>query len=1717
MSNETTIKAKIQVSGLSELEKAKSLIESLGHSEISVGGLSKLVSELNKVTETAKKAENAIKGLGEIKSSHATNALTEGLNKASEQATKLESKLKEASNVNTGSVGNKLSEGITKASESANKLKTSLKEATTVNGSSVGLKISEGLLKANASSTKIRESIRQSNQAEQELASSAQRVASAEKEAASAVQQGTRARKEAVQSERRMSQEAKKELSYLGGSSSSKQPGKIRSALREAFGMYTLGQLGANAVMAAGEGIGNLFKGGLSYISEQQASTVSWASNARSVNQLLGRKISNRQANSFAKGMVGDVGSLAAAAGNDYKMVSDAALAFYATGAGVSTAGNKKKTLQLTKDMLNLQDAGGLNDEEMGRFIQSVAKTLDQDKFTSERLNQLKQFNPNIDNYLEKAHKKRTGEKGSVKDFTGDDLVEALHMMGMAPGVSDASKRMNQSLSGVKRSVKNGLVRMTGEFEKKVGEGLNKAFGGDGKLFSRISNWFNDDKKNKAFVNRVADGTMGVVTTAGKVGKEAYKVSKDIYDVVKPYASTFITSFADEMKNIGKGISTAYDTLKGWGKKFTDLLPKGAKGKLDDIGQTFSSMAGKATAFLVTARGLSKLPIVGKGVESAIKPLLSLTSKIPVVGKGLTGIISKITGIKPQREMSAANTMQSAANTMMSAANKMNSGSSNGDYPGGISGRTNKGGRNRPGSPIYDADGNVIDFLDGEGGTFYKDSKGRTKRPFKGKGAFSGEFNPYLNWEYKPGDKLSTRMGRYHNGRTVVATPRSNKLIARGQEILDYTQNTRVGRNGLSGRFNTIKGNTLIKLGTIGSTVASSGVGRGFSFVGRGIRSGTRAVGKYGMPGMNALFTGLDVMSVLGSTKSGSLARHKGVGGALGSGIGSTIGMTAGGALGSALGPVGTAVGSMVGGMAGGWLGDKVGSWIGGKFGGSKGGKKPKPSWNQRQQSKAEAQYAKDNFISGYNDLYKQTGQKPGLSGKKAYSMLNAASKSNSKARTAAMHYQDAMNAGDTAAMAKYQKQMQKQIKKQDASDIKSAASKVNSARKKADKAYSKAYKDAKRSLDSSAIGLSEKQKRKAARKMAKGDKEYQKAEKAASRAAKKRKSAIKKYEKETGEKYKSSKGSKKSVKGLKKLSKATKKVKGKTATVKAKTKGEKAVKKLSKSAKKVKNKNAKVTAKVKGDKKVSKLSKSMKKVKGNKKAKVTAKVKGDKKVSKLSKNMKKVKGKNATVKAKTKGEKAVKKLSKSAKKVKNKNAKVTAKVKGDKKVSKLSKSMKKVKGNKKAKVTAKVKGDKKVSKLSKNMKKVKNKKAKVKVKTSGDKKVTKLSKNMKKVKNKKAKVKVTTTGNNKVKKLSKDLKKVKNKKAKVSASVSGSGKVKSLSRSIKKVKNKKARVTASASGAGKVKSLGNSIRQVKNKKASVSAKASGAGKVKSLGNSIRQVKNKKASVSAKASGTGKVKSLSSAINAVKNKTVSVTAKVVGTGKVKALTSAINAVKGKSVNVSAKVSGTGSVRSLAAAISAVHSKHVTITATVSKSGHLATGTPGAASSFGVPALATGTPAATTNQWSSNGGTKKGVYLVNDAPGADYVEAFKTKGGLIGLFPKQRNILVPLEEGTQVLNAKETKKKFPRLEKGTKKFAMPIKFPKLAKGTPNAAKEFKTDISNSNSSVHATNHNTFNINISVNTGNTNTSPTNLANTIANAIGEKLRQQFPATEI
>ncbi len=1594
MANETTIRANVKVSGLSELEKANSLL---------------------------KEVDRTLSGLGKSSSSNGLSGLISSINKAKTEAKELESALKQVDSVSFSKIGTSATEGLSKAEAKANELKSKLEQATKIKGEGFGKSISEGVSSADRSVDKLKSSVKESISAEKELASAAKSVAEAESRSASAAEKSASARKQAANSAK---QERERQVASASGYQAvserpAKKEGKITGAIRDVAGMYTLGNLAANGIMSAGEGIKEFFASGVDYINKQQTSQVSWASNARSVSKLLGRNMSAAQATRFSKGMVEDLQKTAIQAGNDYGQVSDAALAFYATGAGVSTAGNKKKTLQLTKDMLNLQDAGAMNDEEMGRFIASVAKTLDQDKLTTDRLNQLKAFNPNIDEYLERAHKDRTGKKAKKPgEYTGNDLVEALHMAGMAPGVSDASKKMNQSLAGVRRSVKNGLSVISGEFEKSLASGLDKSFGGKGNLFSKITDTFTDADKMKAFSKKMAKDTTGVITTVGYGAREAFDVVKKLSDVAKPVAGGFGTGFIDQVKTFKRGLVDAYRGVKSTIGNLTDKIPKGTKKNLTDFGKSLGQQAGKGSAYLLAIRSLSKLPGIGTAVTKAFQPLLGLVSKVPLVGKGLSGLLSKITGIqkiKSVKEGTAAGKMQNAANTMMSAANKMNGMPSANEF-------SRSGGVNTTRSAIEDTLSKNL-----------YDTGGLTRTEL-----------------YHGAD--TTRYARAKNNPNAWF----NRAYERGQQILGPVGTRQRANAGLVTR---IKGGFLSGVGRAGQKVlGESRVGnalyRGTLATGRGLRVAGKFIGK-GAPGMNALFAGMDALTVLGATKSGSLARHKGIGGAIGGGVGSTIGMAAGSLLDPFIGPLGT----MAGGMIGGWAGNKIGSWIGGKAGGSKSSSKPKKSWSQTQNEKAERAYAKQQFANGYNQMYQQSGQKTPVSAASAYRTFSAAKKGNSKAILASKNFQDAINAGDLASAEKYRKQMASQVKSEDAKDIRSAQKSLSSAKKSQSKAYSDAYKHALTGLkaNSSMRGLTNKQLKKLAKAEAKNDRDYRHAASKTRSAKKNLLSKKSKYKRETGEEYRP---------------------KRKRASVRAKTKGTKGVKKLSKATRGVKSKKASVKAKTSGSKKVKQLSKATKGVK-NKKAHVKAKTSGSKKVKQLSKATKKIKGKKAKIKAKTSGGKKVKKLAKDTKKVKNKKAKVKAKTSGSKKVKQLSKDLKNVK-NKKAKVTAKTKGSKNVKKLSKDLKRVRNKKAKVTVKT---------------------------TGSKKVKALSKDIKKVKSKRAKAEAKVYGGKKVKQLSKDIKKVKGKNARVKASATGAGKVKSLSKSIKQVKNKNARVVARSSGVGSVNKLKSAIRSVKNKTARVTAHTSGTSQVTRLKSAINGVKNKNVSVIAKVTGTGQVKALTSAINTVKGKKVSVVASVSGTSQVRALVSAINAVHSKTVSITANVHKNGHLATGSPGAVAAFsrlatGTPrfALAKGTPAATTAQWSANGGVKKGTYLVNDAPGADFVEAFMTKAGTIGLFPKQRNLLVPLDEGTQVLNAKDTKKRFPRLEKGTLSFG----------GTTN-----NHETSNNSQKV-VQNHNTFNINVTVDTKGGPVDKKTIQK-IANEIAEKLTIAFPETEV
>lgn len=1710
MANKATIEANIKVTGLSELEKAESLVKSIDKALSSLGkgnsgGFSGMYSDLNKIQVEARQLEANLKDVKNVNLSNVGDKASEGLKKAGNAAEKLTSELKNADRINLTDIGTKASDGLTKAKNQADQLNAELKRASQIDGRMAGRKISEGLKLADRDADNLSASIKKSTSAERELANAAKQVAQAEKESANAAKQGAQAREQAAQASKRAAQEQ-----LQVAKQQEKEPGKIRSAFKEAIGAYTLGNLGANAIMSAGQGIRNIFSGGFDYIKEQQTSQVAWSTNAQSVAKVLGNEMSAKEAQKFSKKMTRDLQGLALSAGNDYSMVSDAALAFYATGKEVSTAGDKKKSMMLTKDMLNLQDAGGLNDAQMQNFVQAVAKSLDQNALSSERMQQLLAANPLYDDFIKKAFKERTGNdwvqgENKYSEFTGEDVVNATHMMASLNGVKNASENMNNSLEGVIRSMKNGSKFLAGNYLSKMAEQLNKAFGGDGKLFSRLSGFFTNEKKMAETAEGLAKSSTKVVETIGKASREVYDIGKSITDATKPFASKFAEGFVDEVKRIGKGVKEGYDSVKGLAKDIGKHIPKGASKKFNEIGESLSNASGKATAFLVAIRGLSKVPGMAGIAQKVAQPIMGILGKIPVIGQGLSGIISKITGIKAP-EMTAASKMNGAADKMMAAANKMNSAASGG--PGtGVNGKGGPTGT-KAGSPILDNAGNVIDYADGNGGTFYRDKNGRIKKPHRGKGAFKGEFNPYLGMDYVPGK--TTRMGRYHTGRTVVATPRSNALIAKGTDLLELAQTTRSGR----GRWNTFKGKALINLGNLSSTVASSAVGRGASAMGRGASAlgrGIAGAGRFlkgGAPMLNAAFSGLDALNVMATTKSGSRERHEGVGSAVGSGVGATIGMAAG----SALGPLGT----IAGGALGGWLGGKAGEWFGGKYN-EKYGKKPQKTEGQKiseAQQKAldrinsrQWQDAYTGAMSADAENSQEAAKGYKAQAKKNYKLMEAAAKSSSdKAQEAQMELDNAIASGNKDGISKWEKELAKEVKKDDTNKVKSAskqAEKKSSKVKDLENAvYKKQLEDVNKGIISGRKSKKEREKeaKRRTKELLDQDKDYKKAKSEADKAKKALDKAKKEYKDHNGEAYKAP--NKKT--GASKKESAPKKNSGKNGSHK-KTSGSKKASDKTANYRKKEADNAKKATKASQD--LAKARKALDKTKPGPKAK-TSKSK--------SKNFGSDSSKKALANA-NKSAKALVKANKSMKGIKNKKAKVAIKTSGQKDLKKAASSMKKLK-NKKTKASIKLSGEKKLGKANKDLKKLKNKKAKVTLNVSGQKKITKATKDLKKLKNKKAKVALSVSGQSKFAKVNKDLKKIKNKKAKVTASVSGQAKLKRLSSDMKRVKNKRARVTASVAGQNKVRAIGKDISKVKNKKATVSVSAIGGAKLGALNTNIKRVKGKNVKVTAQASGQGKVQGLSGAIKQVKDKNAKVTGTVTGTDKVKGLHSAINNLKDKAVKALANVSGTSQVQALVSAINAVRSKTVTITANVKKNGNAAAGTPGARSAFNK--LWTGTPSfgnttsspAGGGSWASNGGAKAGMYLVNDAPGTDFVEAFKLKNGLVGLFPKQRNLYVPLEEGTQVLNAKDTKKMF-KLEKGTPSFD--LKMPnlrKLAKGTPGqktVVEKGDTNVQNS-----TTNNNTFNINVTV---NGKSDDPNLANVIANAIGEKLLQQFPATEV
>lgn len=746
----------------------------------------------------------------------------------------------------------------------------------------------------------------------------------------SAAKSAANAQKQSASSGAQAAQKQAAEMSKTGQ--------KLKDSFKEATAMFSVGMLGATAVMGLADGVKGMVNGGWETLQDRQRGQAMWATSIQDAHGTSGKALTSASAKANDQVLM-----TALQAGNSFSQANGFAKQIYSSDAGVYS-GNVNKTTHMLKGIFNIQDANALSDREMEQFKTAVGNVGDMGKMSGTIAKSFNLLDGKITRRIRAEYKKETGhELGLNKTGTGYDwgavsaetAYRGIDNYGNSGGIAKASERFNSTLPGVLRSVKEGSKDFVSQVMTTFGTEVAKG-GGFSDMLGNVS---------KAFTSK------GLLSNADKFATKLSGVANALGTGIKeiaPYTKAFGGGALSGVKDTFAVIKKGIDEIKSVGSSIGKMLPEGSQKKLSDAIGTIGRFVGVA----LTAGAAFKVLKGGAGL----------------IGDSIKGLSSIIPGLSKAR--SSSDSVFSKATSVFSSAVGRFTGTSGMNGAGGVGGASANG---------------------------------------------AGQFNT-----------RSERLAAQAEAKAAGGL--FSRLSAKGASLQGLTAAGEAGRLARNtGFFKSTAGKLLSGIGSAGTAVQATKFGGALATATKGLSSVGKFLGK-GMPLMNGLFAGVDVMTTMASTKAGSLARHKGVGQGVGTGVGATVG----GALGSFLGPLGTIGGS----MAGGWLGGKAGSWIGSMFGGTKEPEskatkaQKKASAIAKAQAAAQATKEKQDFASNMQ----QYGYDK-MNANELYSQISKGSKSKSKSKQlSAMRMQEAIENGDADGIRKYQAQLNKQngIKKGD-------------------------------------------------------------------------------------------------------------------------------------------------------------------------------------------------------------------------------------------------------------------------------------------------------------------------------------------------------------------------------------------------------------------------------------------------------------------------------------------------------------------------------------------------------------------------------------------------------------------------------------------------------------------------------------------------------------
>ncbi|MFJ6942644.1 MAG: tape measure protein [Limosilactobacillus mucosae] len=356
-----------------------------------------------------------------------------------------------------------------------------------------------------------------------------------------------------------------------------------------------------------------------------------------------------------AQGMVDTVNNLSVKMGQSVDTVDELEQGFYHLHSSKSQADG------LTRSMLNMADAVGLNSQQINAVSQDMVHAMATGKVTQGELNQIGAYFPMIDEKLaEHYHTTVAGmrEIASAGQLDADTFQQVFEQMGNGKYKEGADNMMG-TFFGMERTIKARVPALVGDIEQPFKKMSNP-------LLESVSKWVSDKKTDALFTQfgkhlmkafnqitttlggkkiDVSDALTGGMEAATRgVDRLAKVISshrtqiKEFFELFKDGSSASLKIFANVFLDLSKVMLPVLDVLSKYPKTtaavITSFLLAGKAVKTlsaanEALQLTFKAIKFPFSAIKKTRDGLKELPDKYNRVSDSIDAYGNKLKKVP--------------------------------------------------------------------------------------------------------------------------------------------------------------------------------------------------------------------------------------------------------------------------------------------------------------------------------------------------------------------------------------------------------------------------------------------------------------------------------------------------------------------------------------------------------------------------------------------------------------------------------------------------------------------------------------------------------------------------------------------------------------------------------------------------------------------------------------------------------------------------------------------------------------------------------------------------------------------------------------------------------------------------------------------------------------------------------------------------------------------------------